>query len=131
MTNALWHLYGVYAIYFYMLRYIYLIEGISMKIKEEYNYISRGRRVRTLEIYNGNRLRYYAYTFEKLNTNDDVWLPLFRADNYGMIDHIDRYDQRGVHISSEVVSRIDRNSFLMAVNSFGDNIISMKISDLW
>ena len=91
-------------------------------------FIHRDEYVRSLEISEGPRVRYYSYTYY-VNIRG-AWIPSVRWDNAEQQPHADRYDENGTLIEQQHCREKNFREVVKLVKIFRRNLSAMNLGEL-
>ncbi len=90
--------------------------------------ISKDEVVESMEYHDGNRMKYYIYSY-KIRKGRKL-ITLVRLDNLDGMEHMDIYDETGNFVETKEFPRKNFNDFVKIVKTFRKNIIAVDITNL-
>ncbi len=99
-----------------------------MKISKKRVYIHRNEIIDALEIFEGERRRFYSYTYRVEGKKG--WMPYVRWDNFQQQPHVDRYDESGALLEQKSTPEKTLEEIEHLVRIFRRNLAAMSLEDL-
>ena len=99
-----------------------------LRIQKKRIYIHRSEVIDSIEIFEGDRRRFYSYTY--LVEGKKGWVPYIRWDNFQQQPHIDRYDETGALLEQKAGPEKELHEIEHLVRIFRRNLAAMSLEDL-
>ncbi len=98
-----------------------------LKIRKKRIYIRKNEIIDSLEIYDGDRRKFYSYTY--MVEGKKGWVPCVRWDNFQQQPHIDRYDENGALLEQRNSPEKELEEVEHLVRIFRRNLAAMSLED--
>lgn len=91
-------------------------------------FVRRDEYLMCLEILEGQRIRYFSYTYYV--NHRGTWVPSVRWDNAEQQPHVDRYDENGSLLDQHPCREKNYREVLKLVQIFRRNLSTMNLGEL-
>ncbi len=97
------------------------------RLRKKRIYIRKNEIIDSLEIYEGEKRRFYSYTY--MVKGKKGWVPSVRWDNFQQQPHIDRYDESGALLEQKNSPEKELEAVEHLVKIFRRNLVAMSLED--